>query len=143
MVISVTIVLETYLKQHRGLVEISLQCVLPDVTLAQVSEARMHSVLAGDKRLRPILGPGLGQDHRGRRPRDPGCSSPGAGLPRGCCLGDRAARTGAPERFVPSRRTSSTATADHDRPRLFQAQKFLRTAIARVNNEHGHGRGES
>lgn len=49
------IALEAYLKQHRELVETSLQRVLPDGTPALLSEACMYSVLAGGKRLRPIL----------------------------------------------------------------------------------------
>ena len=47
--------LEAYLKPRRELIETSLQRVLPDGTPASLSEACMYSVLAGGKRLRPIL----------------------------------------------------------------------------------------
>ena len=109
MAVSVTIALEAYLKQRRELVETSFQCVLPDGTPVLPSEACMYSVLAGGKRLRPILEPGRGQDHLCRRPWDPG--GPGPGLPRGCSLGDRAARTRAAE----SLHAIATYLIDRDR----------------------------
>lgn len=124
--ISVTIALEAYLKQRRELVETSLQRVLPDGTPALPSDACMYSVLASGKRLRPILGPGQGQDHyvdvlgiQGARARARDCLV--AALWQIAQLGQER-----PNRCMSSRCTSSTATADHDRPRLCQAQRFLR-----------------